>query len=155
MITIFSKKSGAYQVRRSEFYSINYTRKLSFLSTARELLVKKIYRNLVPRNSRVLQLGCGCGKLLGALSPEYGVGVDFCPEAIKEARENYPELKFFVADAHNFSLDESDFDFIILSGLINDLWDVQTVLEMVRTVSSSKTRIVFDSIAIYGPYLFE
>jgi len=41
--------------------------------------------------SRVLELGCSTGDLLGALSPSYAVGVDISPAMIEVAREKFPE----------------------------------------------------------------
>ncbi len=104
----------------------------------------QIMRFVVPPGCRVLELGCGEGDLLAALSPSYGVGIDFSPQMIKKAKKRYPQLKFIEADAHEFNLREK-FDFIILSDLLNDLWDVQKALEQVRQNATSRTRIIINS----------
>ena len=57
------------------------------------------------------------------------------------AREKYPSLRFETADAHSFDARE-EFDFIILSDLVNDLWDVQRVFEIAARHSHSGTRII-------------
>jgi SAM-dependent methyltransferase len=101
----------------------------------------EIYRNLCPPGKRVLELGCAHGDLLAALKPSTGVGVDFSPEMILRARERHPELIFIEADALNLNL-EDKFDFIILSDLVNDLWDVQEVFRQVGRVSTRTTRII-------------
>ena len=54
--------------------------------------------------------------------------MDFSEEMIDAARRRHPELRFVQADAHALNLSEK-FDVIILSDLVNDLWDVQTVLQ--------------------------
>ncbi len=87
----------------------------------------EIYRSIVTPGQKILDLGCGEGELLAALEPSAGVGVDFSDEALKRARERHPHLRFVRADVHELDLGET-FDVIILSDLINDLWDVQTVL---------------------------
>src|SRR5215471_12163334 len=58
-------------------------------------------RFLVPAGLRVLDLGCGTGRLLAGLNPSYGVGIDFSPAMIDVARENHPGLKFVVGDAEH------------------------------------------------------
>ena len=91
----------------------------------------------------VLELGCGTGELLAALKPSVGVGVDLSAEMIRLAGNRYPHLRWLVADAHDIELDEV-FDFVILSDLVNDLWDVQRVLDRLKTVTTSRTRIVLN-----------
>jgi ubiquinone/menaquinone biosynthesis C-methylase UbiE len=95
-----------------------------------------VYRFLVPSGQRVLEIGCGRGDLLASVNPSYGVGIDFSSEMIKRARQRHPELCFIEADAHDLSFLTEKFDFIILSDLINDLWDVQTVFEQVARLST-------------------
>lgn len=106
--------------------------------------IEKILKYVVPPNKRVLEVGCGQGDLLAALSPTYGVGIDFSPQMIARAKKNHPRMKFVQADAHEFNL-KQEFDFIILSDLLNDLWDVQKALEQVRKHATSRTRIIINS----------
>src|SRR5690349_8621681 len=91
----------------------------------------EVYSFLIPPGRRVLEIGCGTGNLLAALKPAQGVGVDFSTEMIGRARQRYPDLQFIHADAHDLPL-EGTFDAIILSDLVNDLWDVQQVFERLR-----------------------
>ena len=102
------------------------------------------YKLLVPSGLRVLEVGCGQGDLLAALEPSVGVGVDFSGEMIKRASKRYPWLRFVQADAHELSLDEQ-FDAIILSDLVNDLWDVQAVFERLATLVHPRTRVILNA----------
>ena len=104
----------------------------------------QLYQYLVPTGQRMLEIGCGTGDLLSALKPAPGVGVDFSGEMIKRARERHPELHFIEADAHDLRLDEQ-FDVIILSDVMNDLWDVQTVFEQIASLSMPETRVIINS----------
>lgn len=104
----------------------------------------QIYQSLVAPGLRVLEIGCGKGDLLAALKPAVGVGVDFSREMIRRAARRYPDLHFIQADAHALCLDEQ-FDVIILSDLVNDLWDVQTVFEQIRPLTTPHTRIILNS----------
>ncbi len=106
-------------------------------------LLRKHYTFLVPPGQRVLEVGCSLGDLLATVKPARGVGVDFSPKMIELARQRQPQLEFQTTDAAEFSSSEK-FDYILLSDLVNDLPDVQAVLEKLRTVSHSRTRLVMN-----------
>ena len=103
-----------------------------------------IYQNIVPTDCKVLELGCRSGALLHSLKPSLGMGVDFSEEALAKARKLYPHLQFLHADAHQLNLGDHIFDYIVISDLVNDLWDVQTVLDSIRPYCHAETRIVFN-----------
>jgi len=104
----------------------------------------QVYRFLVPPGRKILEVGCGRGDLLAALEPAVGVGVDFSEQMLRRARQRHPELLFLCADSHNFDLGET-FDAILLSDLVNDLWDVQAVLERLMPLTTSRTRIIINT----------
>lgn len=106
--------------------------------------LQRVYGFVVSKGARVLELGCGSGDLLASLQPVYGVGVDFAPSAIVKARSKYPDLHFVMADAEALELVEEPFDFIILSDLVNDIWDVQTTLAGLRRYCHPGTRLVLN-----------
>ena len=95
----------------------------------------QVYQSLVAPGQRVIEIGCAQGDLLAALKPAVGVGVDFSSEMVRRAERRHPHLHFIQADAHHLHLDEK-FDVIVLSDLINDLWDVQTVLQQVARLAT-------------------
>ena len=103
-------------------------------------LLQNYYRFLVPPGLRVLEMGCGHGDLLACLKPDFGVGIDFSEEMIRVASKKHPNLRFMQADAHEIAFREK-FDVIVLSDLVNDLWDVQRVFEILRNLSHSGTRL--------------
>src|SRR5689334_8088236 len=99
----------------------------------------EIYRWLIPPGQRVLEIGCGPGDLLAALRPAAGVGVDLSPEMVGVASGRHPALRFIAADAHDLDLHDT-FDAVVLSDVVNDVWDVQRVFERVRRHSRASTR---------------
>jgi SAM-dependent methyltransferase len=103
----------------------------------------EVYRYLVAPGQRVLEFGCGQGDLLAALKPSVGVGIDFSSEMLDRARSLHPDLQFIKADVHESAIEET-FDIIIISDLVNDLWNVQTVLDQARRRSHPRTRIVMN-----------
>ena len=106
--------------------------------------LQEIYRFHVSPNQNILEVGCAEGKLLASLKPARGVGVDFSEEMICRAKEHHPELEFLHADAHDLSKLNEKFDIIILSDLVNDLWDVQRVFEQLQPLCAAQTRIILN-----------
>lgn len=104
----------------------------------------EIYKFLVAPNQRILEVGCGKGELLTSLQPSHGVGVDFSAEMIARAKQAHPTLEFHHLDAHDLSALDGEFDIIIFSDTINDLWDVQRALEEVRRLCTPHTRLILN-----------
>ena len=106
--------------------------------------LEEIYHFHVSPNQKILEVGCGEGHLLASLKPARGVGVDFSEEMICRAKKHHPNLEFIQADAHDLSALDEQFDIIILSDLVNDLWDVQSVLEELRPLCTEHTRLILN-----------
>jgi len=106
-------------------------------------LLQRYICHMVPAGKRVLEVGCGFGDLLAAMSPAFGLGLDLSERMLDAARQKHPHLFFLQADAHDIPI-QTEFDLIILSDLVNDLWDVQQVLENLRPLCDAKTRIIIN-----------
>jgi SAM-dependent methyltransferase len=104
----------------------------------------KNFQFLIPPRQAILELGCGQGELLAALRPAKGVGIDFSAEMIRRAEKKHPDLQFIRDDVHHFQSDDR-FDVIILSDLVNDLWDVQAVFQRVKMMSHPRTRVIINT----------
>ncbi len=104
----------------------------------------EVYRSLVAPGQRVLEIGCGQGDLLAALQPTLGVGVDFSVEMLRRAARRHPRLRFIQADAHTLDLQDQVFDVIVLSDVVNDLWDVELALRQLLPVARPNTRLVLN-----------
>jgi ubiquinone/menaquinone biosynthesis C-methylase UbiE len=105
----------------------------------------RVYRFLVPPGQKVLELGCGRGDLLAALEPAVGVGIDVSGEMVRRAAARHPRLRFLAADAHEIGGLGETFDVIILSDLLNDVWDVQRLLQELRPLTTPRTRLIVNS----------
>ena len=107
--------------------------------------LQQIYRFWIKREAKILEIGCGEGDLLASLSPSIGVGIDFSTGMLQKAQAKYTNLRFYEKDAHDFQIEERDFDYIILSDILNDVWDVQTVFENLGDYCNNHTRILLNS----------
>lgn len=124
-----------------------------FFSSEYHRRLREIYRLLISPGQRVLEVGCGRGDLLAALKPSVGIGVDFSTGMLAHARKCHPELTFIEGEAHELALDQT-FDAILLSDLVNDVWDVQDMLECTRAHCTADTRIILNVYShIYEPAL--
>lgn len=110
--------------------------------------LKDIVCNLVPRNSKVMEVGCGTGDILVSTKPKYGYGVDISPEMIriakaKHANKNkihfstvYPNEKFeyiFMSDVvEHLAMPQSTFrvvskhlkkDGVFINTMANPIWE--------------------------------
>lgn len=103
----------------------------------------EVYLTVISPGQRVLEIGCGEGDLLAACKPAYGVGIDFSGKMILRAKAKHPGLHFYQADIHSLSLEEK-FDTIIISDLLNDLWDVQAVFQQIAPLCTPRTRLVMN-----------
>ena len=143
---IFDTAGQAYQqTRMTHWNAIACKRdKWKGLGTWYHNRLKELYRFHVTPNQKVLELGCGDGRLLAALQPSRGVGVDFSEEMIQRARQKYPQLEFIHIDVHDLAQINEAFDVIVLSDLVNDLWDVQRVFEQIKPLCHARTRILLN-----------
>jgi SAM-dependent methyltransferase len=106
--------------------------------------LQEIYAWLVPPGQRVLEVGCGTGDLLASVQAKRAVGVDLSPAMLAVARSRHPGIELIEADAQDLAIDEQ-FDFIIVSDLVNDLWDVQSVFERLRPLCHDGTRVLINA----------
>ena len=105
-----------------------------------------VYGLNIPAGSNVLEIGCAQGDLLASLKPAYGLGIDISEKMIEQACSRHPQLHFLLLDAHELDLDvDISFDYIILSDLLNDLWDIQFVFERIRRYTNPHTRILINN----------
>ena len=106
-------------------------------------LLRRHYAFLVPPGLRVLEVGCGIGDLLAAVKPARGAGGGFQPGdgrpgAAAASRVGVPGRRC------RRVLRSEQFDYIILSDLVNDLPDVQAVFERLQGVAHPRTRLVLN-----------
>jgi ubiquinone/menaquinone biosynthesis C-methylase UbiE len=122
--------------------------------------LKKIYKNLIPPQKKVLDVGCGTGDLLANLEPSYGLGIDISQEMIKIAQlkhKNRPNIKFLVGTigqliSSNFF---QKFEYIYMADVIEHLEDVSSVVKSVNRIADSDTKIIISMAnPLWEPILF-
>jgi SAM-dependent methyltransferase len=140
----FQAEASQYEQRRKSYWSTTFKRAGNSWGGYYRSRLQVAYRHLIPEGASVLEVGCARGELLSVLKPSVGVGVDFCPEVLEVARVAHPNLEFVLADAHHLDLGPRTFNYIIVSELVNDLWDVQAMLSRLQPYCASHTRLIFN-----------
>ena len=100
---------------------------------------------LVGEGARVLELGCGTGRMLNSLKPSHGVGVDLSFNMVSIAQKNYPNLEFIQGDLEDkefISSLQGPFDFIILSDTIGYLDDCENAFFGLHSLCTIDTRLI-------------
>lgn len=110
--------------------------------------LRRFYQFSIPANTRVLEVGCGTGRLLASIDAEEGLGIDRDPESIKVAASIHREnsaLEFKVMDIETPDWSGIEpFDYIILSDVVPLVEDIQTALENLKQVCRPSTRIILN-----------
>lgn len=100
---------------------------------------------------RVLELGCGAGRITGYLGARGGevLGIDISPAMVDYCRAQYPELEFLLGDLSDLSaLPERSRDVVVAEfnvlGVLEDV-DRKRVLRELRRVLSDDGLLLFSA----------
>lgn len=98
--------------------------------------LKELLGELIPKEKRVFEIGCGTGDLLASLKPKVGYGIDISDRMIKIAREKYQNLKNL-----RFSTvwPIEDFDYIFMSDVIEHLESPEELFKEVSKLMGENT----------------
>jgi SAM-dependent methyltransferase len=108
-------------------------------------LVAGYYRFLIPPDASILEIGCGAGELLAQFPNRDVTGVDLSYRQIARAKQIVPHGKFHVGAAEFLAesgLPRRQFDYIVLSEMVNYAADVQRIFEELRPFAGPHTRLV-------------
>jgi trans-aconitate methyltransferase len=94
---------------------------------------------------RILDLGCGTGHLTAQIAVRGAevTGLDSSVSMIAQARQNYPKLKFVLADASEFRFEEP-FDAVFSNAALHWIPNAAEVIECVARVLKPRGRFVLE-----------
>jgi ubiquinone/menaquinone biosynthesis C-methylase UbiE len=112
--------------------------------------IYNLHHFLVTPTSNILEIGCGTGDLLAYLQPQVGVGIDYSQQIIQCAKNKHPHLNFYCSEFEDIypnllvelQLSQLQFDFIIISGNLSSISDIQIVLNLLQSFCQPHTRII-------------
>jgi|SRR5579863_6904505 len=105
---------------------------------------KGLLSELAPqKGEHILDLGCGTGHLAQtiATSGAHVVGIDSSPEMIAQARKNYADIEFLVADARAFAF-LYQFDAVFSNAALHWIPEAERVVEHIAAVLRPGGRFV-------------
>lgn len=116
--------------------------------------IDHFYQFVIPKGSKVLQIGCKTATKLAAVEPSLGVGIDDDIHNIELARHKYPHYQFHIGSLKDVTLTEK-FDYIILSSTTMEVYDIQELFESIKPYCHNRTRLVIDFYsALWSPTLW-
>ena len=94
---------------------------------------------------RILDLGCGTGHLTAQIAERGAevIGLDGSASMIAQARQNYPKLKFVLADAKAFEFD-TPFDAVFSNAVLHWIPEAGLPLDCVARALKPKGRFVLE-----------
>jgi len=100
------------------------------------------------KEKTVLCLGCGAGEEcahIKSLGVKKVIGIDISKSLIKKAKENYPELEFYVMDMENLKFPKYSFDLVYSSLVLHYVKDWTKTLIQVRKVLKKNGTFLFST----------
>lgn len=94
---------------------------------------------------RVLDLGCGTGHLTAQIAERGAeiIGLDASASMIAQARQNYPKLRFVLADARSFRFDDP-FDAVFSNAALHWVREADAVIASVAAALKPGGRFIFE-----------
>lgn len=106
-------------------------------------LLASYYRQMIPDEASVLEIGCGDGSLLEMLPGKEKAGIDVSIKQIERARRRLPEAVFEVVSGEEFQTQRT-YDIIILSDTLNQAADCQLLLSRIHEATHPGTRLLIN-----------
>lgn len=101
--------------------------------------LKKLLRDLIPKDKTVLEFGCGTGDLLASLKPKVGYGVDISSEMIRIANAKHSKE----SQIHFSTVwPKGKFDCIFMSDVVEHLDNPKETFRKIRDLMDNKTTFV-------------
>ncbi len=107
--------------------------------------LREIFKEFVPEDSKILQIGYGLGDILTGLYPKEAVSFDSDDKLAEISERRHPSVKFVIGNAEELLL-KGKFDYVILPNSVDHFYDIQSVLENVKKVTTDDSRIVITNI---------
>lgn len=109
-------------------------------------LASSVVELLAPQpGERILDMGSGTGQLTSeiAKSGAQVVGLDHSPAMVKQARQQYPQIEFHLADAHDLDLGDS-FDAVFSNAALHWIQDPVKVVSCIARALKPRGRMAVE-----------
>ena len=102
--------------------------------------LKSLLKSLIPKNKKVLEVGCGTGDILSAISPKSGYGLDISSEMVVLPKNKHKEESGLMFST-SWPKGEK-YDYIFMTDVIEHLEDPEAVLVKIVKLMSKETLFI-------------
>ncbi|MBU5537493.1 MAG: methyltransferase domain-containing protein [Candidatus Aenigmatarchaeota archaeon] len=126
--------------------SFHVTSNLSWLRYEKQI---NELENLIPENSKVLDIGCGWGfttAMIKHIKPKSKViGVDIKSNLLWKKFTNYNGVEYIICDALDLKFEDATFDFVVSFGVLEHIKDSKKFLkESLRVLKENSKGVIFN-----------
>lgn len=147
-----SQSAADHLAKLRKFYDETDTVPRSWSLGYRKLLAY-YYRQMIPEDASILEVGCGDGALLEMLPGKEKAGIDVSSGQIERARHRLPGASFELISGEEFQ-PKRTYDVIILSDTLNQAADCQLLLHRLQQAAHPGTRLLINVYnALWSPLL--
>lgn len=108
--------------------------------------LKKLLAGVIPKESKVLEIGCGTGDLLASLKPKEGYGMDISHEMVAVARSKHKLQKNLTFSTEwpkrDLPAGRQEFDYIFMSDVIEHLEKPGKTFKEISKLMDKKSKLV-------------
>lgn len=109
--------------------------------------LERLFRQHIPENASVLEIGTGHGDLLAALKPCRGVGISPSATNVAAAQAKHPQLNIIQDRPESFEA-ANTFDYVVICNAIGEMRDIQATLHNAHRACRPESRLI---IAYFNP----
>ena len=119
------------------------SKRQSFWSNFFHRQVNHLVSSQVVEDARIIDIGCGDGSLIAACRPALAVGIETDPALIAVARQHNSDFEYLQSHVEDVGVTPlTEPDYVLLSMVLDEVYDVSRVLEKVSEWSTPTTRTV-------------
>ena len=138
------KNKQIYLSQIVEFYNIHPGRSVGYF---RDKRAKEILDQIQPQHKKILDVGCGTGKLISDIKVWYPnnkfYGIDISPVNIQQAQKNINYAEFKVADVEQLPYSNNFFDILFCTDTLEHVYSLpHTLFEFNRVLKPAGLLII-------------
>ena len=112
--------------------------------------LKRIFKDLIPEEATVLDIGCGTGEILIGLNPARGLGVDISPAMVEIAKgkiKNNGNIRFLSGDPEDLKNEimKERFNFILSADTLEHSENPALFLKTIGELAGKDSKIIIET----------